>query len=140
MLWHKPKVMQLQAAPLLYRIIPKAFFFFYADWDLQAWGFGCATSTANSITMGIKMLLNKGIQLTAVTVASFDEINEALNEAMENIEQLSMDFLLFHVGGTYWHCILCKTDDEHATAEFYSYAGRRRMILDDGTWQMAETI
>lgn len=123
-----------------YRIIPKAFFFFYADWDLQAWGFGCATSTANSITMGMKMLLNKGIQLTAVTVVSFDEINEALNEAMENIEQLSMDFLLFHVGGTYWHCILCKTDSEHATAEFYSYAGRRRMVLDDGTWQTAETI
>lgn len=123
-----------------YRIIPKAFFFFYADWDLQAWGFGCATTTPNSITMGMKMLLNKGISFTPVTVASFDAIDEALNEAMDSIEKLSMNFLLFRVDGAYWHCLLCKTDHEYAVAEFFSYAGRCRKVLNAGTWQEVETI
>ena len=123
-----------------YRIIPKAFFFVYADWDLQAIGLGCANSTPNSVAAGMKMLLNKGIQLTAVTVASFDEMGVALKEEMENTEGLSMNFLIFRIGGAYWHCILCKTDNEHAVAELYSYAGRRRMVLDAGTWKTVESI
>lgn len=120
-----------------YRIIPKAFFFFYADWDLQAWGFGCATSVPNSITMGMKLLMNKGIQLTPVTVDSFDVIDEALSNAMDTLEEFSMDFLLFHIGGTYWHCILCMTDHENASAEFFSNAGRRRKVCTGGTWGAA---
>jgi NTE family protein len=60
--------------------------------DLQSMGIACANSIPNSIAMGMKMLLNKGIQLTAVTVESFDEIDEALNEAMDNIEKISVKY------------------------------------------------
>lgn len=123
-----------------YRVVGASFVLMESIRSLGSIGYGMRPTVAKAVFFGLKLMLFKGIKLTAAQVASWDVIDAALDAAVSNLEDGSIDFCLFRVGITYWHCILCKTDDELATAEFYSYAGRRRMILDGGTWQTAETI
>lgn len=79
-------------------------------------------------------MLANCVRTEPVSVPSFDSIDDALNIENGKLEDHSFGFLCFDVGGVMWHCILFKTNDNYATAEFYGYNGRKRKALIGGTW------
>lgn len=91
-----------------------------------------ATNIATSIATNISS--DKTIRLFPQEVDSFDSIEKDLNVIVENQENFSIGFYLFDVDDEYWHCIFFKTDDKNASADFFSYAGRRRKTLSKGKW------
>lgn len=123
-----------------YRTIQVAFSL--ADFDRinKAIGFGQRATIANTAAFGLAAMFNRGITITPISVASFDVIDSALSGIVEILDSYSLDFCVFNVNGSIWHCILFKTNDTYATAEFYSHTGRRRKVLNNGAWGELETI
>lgn len=123
-----------------YRTIQVAFSL--ADFDRinKAIGFGQRATTANTAAFGLAAMFNRGVTITPISVASFDVIDSALSGIVEILDSYSLDFCVFNINGSIWHCILFKTNDNYATAEFYGYAGRRQKILNNGTWGSLITI
>lgn len=123
-----------------YRVVPASFALWQVKRSIASIAFGMLATMANTISFGLKVMFHKGIKLTVVRIDSFDDIDAALDAAVANLEDHTMDFQLFQVGGSFWHCILFKTNSQYATAELYSYAGRRRKVLFDSAWKDLETI
>lgn len=118
----------------VYRTIQVAFSMADFDRAKKAIGFGQRANTANTVAFGLSAMFNRGVTVTPISVASFDVIDSALSGIIEKLDAYSIDFCVFNVNGSVWHCILFKTSETYATAEFYSYAGRRRKILSAGAW------
>lgn len=82
----------------------------------------------------VPVYLASGINSNPVSVSSFDSIDASLNSALQSLEDNGVGFPCFQIGGVLWHCILFKTSNNYATAEFYSHNGRKRKALIGGTW------
>lgn len=117
-----------------YRTIQVAFSMADFDRAHKAIGFGQRANTANTVSFGLPAMFNKGVAVTPISVSSFDVIDSALSGIVDKLETYSIDFCVFIINGQVWHCILFKQDSQYATAEFYSFAGRRRKVLTAGTW------
>lgn len=118
----------------IYRTVQVAFFLISTHKASKAVGIGQKAVEAGLCAFGIPAKFNRGITLAPISVTSFDAIDTSLSGIIEKIDDYSVDFCVFNVNGAVWHCILLKRDKEYATAEFYSYGGRRRKILYDGVW------
>lgn len=107
------------------------------------WGTGIFMDTTNNAIrqyvngVGSQLMaamLGNCVRTEPVSVSSFDSIDNALNVENGKLQDNSFGFLCFDVGGVMWHCVLFKTNNNYATAEFYSHNGRKRKALIGGSW------
>lgn len=117
-----------------YRTIQVAFAFIQMNRATKSLGVGVRATMANTAMFGLAAMLMKGLRLVPVTVESFEEIDTHLSAALANLDDNAMDFQCYRVDGLLWHCILFKKDSDYASAEFFSYNGRKRKALIGGIW------
>lgn len=126
--------------PSSYRTVQIAFSLMQVRRSTKSIGLGTRASVANTVLLGLAAMFNKGVRIKPVVISSFDEADEALTAMVRNLDYYSIDFQCLQVGGSFWHCVIFKTSDLYATAEFYSYSGRMRKVLYNGSWGAMTTI
>lgn len=123
-----------------YRSCPAASAWLHIDPKRYAMGIDQIAEVPNAVSIGLPMRLGFGMQCLEIYIEAWDKADGVLQQAMTDIPGRAIGYFVCNVGGSVWHCTLYKTHSRYATAEFVSYAGRKRKQLLDGVWQPIEDI